>query len=187
VDWDRIKNPQAEIRNGISLDQFAAPFLGKETRHANLVMGYSGDKLSWTAKGVPVPEDPNPEDTFRLLFVSGSAEETARELRRLEHGRSILDDVRDQAKSLSSTLGQDDRDRIDLMFTSIRETERSFDRAAAWAETPKPAVGYPAPRRDPSFEEINERETLWYDIVRLAFETDSTRVILLTLGDAGRA
>lgn len=187
VDWDRIKNPQAEIRNGISLDQFAAPFLGKETRHANLVMGYSGDKLSWTAKGVPVPEDPNPEDTFRLLFVSGSAEETARELRRLEHGRSILDDVRDQAKSLSSTLGQDDRDRIDLMFTSIREAEQTLQRTKAWASQPKPRVDFALPKDLPRQHEVNERESLWYDIVRLALQTDSSRVALLVLSEVGHA
>lgn len=187
VDWDRIKNPQAEIRNSVSLDQFAAPFLGTQTRFQNLVMGASGDKLSWTAKGVPVPEDPNPQDTFRLLFVEGSPEETARELRRLEHGRSILDDVRDQAKSLSSKLGQDDRERIDLMFTSIREAEQTLQRTKAWASQPKPRVDFALPKEFPRQHEVNERESLWYDIVRLALQTDSTRVALLTLSEVGHA
>lgn len=187
VEWDRIKNPQAEIRNSISLDQFAAPFLGKQTRYANLVMGNSGDKLSWTAKGVPVPEDLNPQDTFRLLFVDGSPEETARELRRLEHGRSILDDVREQAKSLSSRLGQDDRDRIDLMFTSIREAEQTLQRTKAWASQPKPRVDFSLPKDPPRQSEVNERESLWYDIVRLALQTDSSRVALLTLSEVGHA
>lgn len=187
VEWDRIKNPQADVRNSISLDQFAAPFLGTQTRYPNLVMGSSESKLSWTAKGVPVPEDRNPQDTFRLLFVEGSPEETARELRRLEHGRSILDDVRDQAKSLSSTLGQDDRERIDLLFTSIREAEQNLQRTKAWASKPKPSVDFPLPKDPPRQNEVNERESLWYDIVRLALQTDSSRVALLALSEVGHA
>ena len=187
VEWDHIKNPQADVRNSISLDQFVAPILGNQTRYPNLVMGHSESQLSWTAKGVPVPEDRDPQDTFRLLFVDGSPEETARELRRLEHGRSILDDVRDQAKSLSSTLAQDDRDRIDLLFTSIREAEQTLQRTKAWASQPKPKVDFSLPKDVPRQNEVNERESLWYDIVRLALQTDSSRVALLALTEVGHA
>jgi hypothetical protein len=88
---------------------------------------------------------------------------------------------------MANRLGQEDKERIELMFTSIREAEQNLKRAEAWATTPKPPVSMSVPNQDPSFDEINERETLWYDIVRLAFQTDSTRVILLTMGDAGRA
>ena len=188
VHWDRIKDPTREHHNSVSLDQYAADHIGGATRYRNLVIGPPVQwHFSWTANGVPVPTEHKPSEVFKQLFINGSQEQVSGEVRRLRSGKSILDGFVQESKALARRLGAEDRDRIGLMFTSIRETERSFDRAAAWAETPKPAVGYPAPRRDPSFEEINERETLWYDIVRLAFETDSTRVILLTMGDAGRA
>ena len=187
VEWDRIKNPNGDIRNSVSLDQFAAQYLGAKTRHANLVLGISEGQLSWTARGVPVPAEKDPGNTFRQLFIDGSPQEVAREIRRLKHGKSILDDVQEQATSLSKTLGSDDRDRIDLMFSSIREAEHSLQRSQAWASKPKPKVDYKLPPVIPSQNEVNERESLWYDIVRLAFQTDSTRVIQLTLTEVGHA
>jgi Protein of unknown function (DUF1552) len=76
---------------------------------------------------------------------------------------------------------------MELMFSSIRETEQSLLRSEAWMNKPKPRVDYPLPEKDPDPNLITERETLWLDLSRLALQTDSTRVILLTLGDAGRA
>jgi hypothetical protein len=187
VEWERIRNPQADVRNSISLDQFAAQHLGAATRFPNLVLGSSENQLSWTAKGVPVPEDKNPQDTFRTLFLDGSPEEVAREIRRLRHGKSILDDLRQQAGTLSLGLGQEDRDRIELLFSSIREAETALERSQAWVSKPKPKVDFQLPKEIPRQHEVNERESLWYDIVRLAFQTDSTRVALLTLSEVGRA
>ncbi len=187
VEWDRIKNPQGDIRNSISLDQFAAQQMGAETRYANLVLGVSEGQLSWTERGIPVPAEKDPGNTFRQLFIDGSPQEVAREVRRLSHGQSILDDVQDQAKSLSKTLGSDDRDRLDLMFSSIREAEQVLRRTQAWASQPKPKVDYKLPPVIPSQNEVNERESLWYDIARLALQTDSTRVIQLTLTEVGHA
>ena len=187
VEWDRIKNPSGDVRNSISLDQFAAGHIGNDTRFANLVLGISEGQLSWTERGVPVPAEKDPANAFRQLFIDGSPEEVAREVRRLRHGKSILDDVGEQAKSLSRDLGSDDRDRIDLMFSSIRDAEQSLQRANAWAARPKPKVDYQLPKTIPTQNEVNERESLWYDIVRLALQTDSTRVVQLTLTEVGHA
>jgi TonB family protein len=57
------------------------------------------------------------------MFVEGTPEEVRREMQRLEQGASILDDVRDQLKSLGGILGVADRDRIELLTTSVREAE----------------------------------------------------------------
>jgi hypothetical protein len=187
VEWDRIKNSNGDVRNSISLDQLAAQSIGANTRYSNLVLGVSEGQLSWTDRGVPVPPEKDPGNTFRQLFMDGSPDEVAREIRRLNHGKSILDDVQDQAKSLSLTLGSDDRDRIDLMFSSIREAEQSLQRSRVWAVKPKPKVDYQLPKVIPAQNEVNEREGLWYDIVRLALQTDSTRVIQLTLTEVGNA
>ena len=143
--------------------------------------------FSWTDKGVPVPTEKSPVAIFKQLFIAGSSHEVAGEIHRLQTGRSILDRVNGEAKSLGRTLGQEDRERIELMFSSIREAEQSLERSEVWMNKPKPQVDYPAPSKDPDPNLIIERETLWLDLSRLAFQTDSTRVILLTLGDAGRA
>jgi hypothetical protein len=142
---------------------------------------------SWNEKGVPVPSERSPAKVFRQLFIAGSRDEVALETHRLRTGRSILDQVGEEAKSFGKKLGTADRERLELMFSSIRETEQNLLRSEAWVNRPKPSVDYQIPKVDPGNEDLIARETLWFDITRLAFQTDSTRVILLTMGDSGRA
>jgi len=188
VEWDRIKEPSKWMRNSVSLDQFAAARIGGDTRYRNLVIGlpFARD-FSWTDKGVPVPVDRSQVALFRQLFTNGSPDKVTSEMHRLRTGRSILDQVNTQAKALSRTLGSEDRERIERMFSSVRDAEEGLLRTEAWLSTPKPPVDYPEPKSDPSLALIEQREALWFDLTRLAFQTDSTRVILLALGEAGRA
>jgi len=188
VNWDRIKEPAKEHQNSISLDQYAAERIEADTRFRNLVIGQPVQwNYSWNEKGVPVPSERSPAKVFRQLFIAGSRDEVASETHRLRTGRSILDQVGEEAKSFGKKLGTADRERLELMFSSIRETEQNLLRSEAWVNRPKPAVDYQTPKEGPGNEELIARETLWFDITRLAFQTDSTRVILLTMGDTGRA
>ena len=186
VEWDRIKEPAKWMRNSISLDQFAAAKLGGDTRYRNLVIGQQTRDLSWTAKGVPVPAERSQLTVFRQLFTDGSPDEVAHEMHRLKTGRSILDRVNAQAKSLGRTLGKEDRERMDLMFSSVRDAEQGFVRNEVWLTKPKPRIDYNPPKAEPSATLLTQRLTLWFDIIRLALQTDSTRVILLTVGETGR-
>jgi hypothetical protein len=187
VEWDRIREPGKWLRNSISLDQFAAGRMTGETRFRNLVVSQGAARdFSWNEKGVPVSPERSPVALFRQLFTNGSPDEVANEMHQLKTGHSILDKVSAQAKGLRRTLGPEDRERMELMFSSVREAEESLVRTEAWLNKPRPQIGYAAPKADPNPNLINERETLWYDLVRLALQTDSTRVILLTLGGAGR-
>ena len=188
VNWDRIKEPAKEHHNSISLDQYTAERIEADTRFRNLVIGQPVQwNYSWNEKGVPVPSERSPAKVFRQLFIAGSRDEVALETHRLRTGRSILDQVGEEAKSFGKKLGTADRERLELMFSSIRETEQNLLRSEAWVNRPKPTVDYQTPKEDPGNEELIARETLWFDITRLAFQTDSTRVILLTMGDSGRA
>lgn len=187
VDWDRIKEPLREHRNTISLDQHVAERIGGETRFRNLVIGPPVQwHFSWTAKGVPVPTERQPTQVFKKLFINGTDAEIKTEVERLRTGRSILDQVDEQAKSLGRQLGPEDRRRLELMFSAIRDTERNLVRFEEWAGRPKPDAKYPEPKSEPPNENLAAKETLWFDIARLALQTDSTRVILLTMGDVGR-
>lgn len=185
VEWERIAHPDRELRNSVSLDQFVAERINAETRYRNLVLGKSNWPTSWTAKGTAVPPEDRPTAAFKALFLDGAPGEVAAEMRRIRHGYSILDRVREEAKALGLDLGADDRRRIDLLFSSIRDAEHALGRSESWAASPKPKVNLPMPTRDPSMQEVAERERLWFDIVRLAFATDSTRVILLSFGEVG--
>jgi hypothetical protein len=173
-----------EIRNGISLDQEVASHLGGQTRFASLVLG--GGDAAWNRRGVRVPSQQRATQVFKQLFIKGTPEEEARELRRLQDGQSILDDVRGQVKSLNNKLNDVDRERLDLYLSSIREAELRLQQDEKWTKTPKPKVDVPTPTTDFSGPQLLQRSRQWYDLVHLALKTDSTRVISLHLGSQER-
>ncbi len=173
-----------EIRNGISLDQEIASHIGSQTRFASLVLG--GGSAAWNRRGVRIPSQSRATQLFKQLFIKGTPEEEARELRRIRDGQSILDDVRDQVKSLNGKLNQADRTRLELYLASVREAEQRLQQDEKWSKTPKPEVKLATPVTDFSGPQLLQRSKQWYDLVQLALKTDSTRVISLWLGSQER-
>src|SRR5436190_13986241 len=89
------------IRNTISLDQEVAERIGSATRFPYLSLGSGGTgALSWNRKGVRVPAEGRATQVFRQLFIDGTPAEVAREIQRIQNGQSILDGVREQARTL---------------------------------------------------------------------------------------
>ena len=173
-----------DIRNTISLDQEVASHIGGQTRFASLVVG--GGNAAWNRRGVRIPSQQRATQVFKQLFIQGTPQEEARELRRLRDGQSILDDVRDQVRSISGRLGDADRQRLDLYLSSVREAEQRLQQDELWGKTPKPKVPMAPPTRDYGDAQLLQRSRQWFDIVHLAFQTDSTRVISLWLGSQDR-
>jgi hypothetical protein len=169
---------QGDIRNTISLDQQVAAHFKAPTRYASLTLGKPG--LSWNRKGVAIPPEGRASRVFKQLFVMGTKTEIAHEVSRIENGQSILDGVREQANTLARQLGASDRDRIDLLLTSIREAEQRLQQDQQWVLKPKPKVDM-KPFTDPSAGQLIEKERQWFDLVHLALQTDSTRVISLNI------
>ena len=173
-----------DIHNTISVDQALAERIGGETRVRSLTLNRANcASLSWNRKGVPVPWTRSRGQLFKQLFIDGTPEEIDAELRRLEHGRSILDGMRDQLKVLTRKLGSADRERIDVMETSIREAEQLLHQEEVWVNKPKPKVE--AEEKDFS-DRTNtwlESQQRWYGLIQLALQTDSTRVIVYGLGE----
>ncbi len=170
------------FRNAISLDQFAADHIGSQTRFPSLALSGEGSGgLSWTRTGALIPADNVPSKVFARLFLEGRADEVQGQMRRLADGRSILDDVRDQAKSLRSGLGSEDRDKLDESLTSVRELEQRMVNDESWAKTPKPKVNVEPPRDIPNAADLIGRTRLLFDLTHLALQTDSTRLITIML------
>ncbi|MFN0018791.1 MAG: DUF1552 domain-containing protein [Pirellulaceae bacterium] len=169
-----------DVRNTISLDQEIAAKLGGETRFASLQLG--GGNLSWNRKGVQVPSESSAIRAFKMLFIDGTPAEMAREMQKIQSGLSILDGVREQAKSLASSVGLADRQRLDLLLTSIREAEQRLQQDRDWVKKPKPKVNTEPPAQDHVTDnKMLERERQWYDLAHLALQTDSTRAMTLYL------
>lgn len=187
VTAERIQRAD-DIRNTQSLDQRISEAVGHQTRLSSLGMGQLHvAPMIYNRSGNPIPLEPRPEETFKELFVDGSPDRVAREVARLRDGLSVLDQVRDQLRSLSRELGASDRARVESLTQSIREAEQNLHQNEAWANTPKPKVNRKA--GDYLNPKWASAQRMRYDLTCLAFQTDSTRVsvIVEVPGDPGDA
>jgi hypothetical protein len=169
------------FRNTISLDQLAAARIGDQTRFPSLPLSCEGFSLSWTRSGALVPSDSWPSSVYRRLFLEGRPDEIEAQQRRLRDGQSILDAVADQAKSLQPKLGAGDRDKLDEYFNSVRELERGLAKSEEWSRRPRPRVEMAAPQNIANPADVAGKARLMFDLMHLAIQTDSTRLITLLL------
>jgi hypothetical protein len=167
------------FRNWVSLDQFAAEQIGSQTRFPSLVLANTTENatLSYTRSGAPIPSDQSPNKLFQKLFVQGNAKEVAANVEALKRGRSLLDFVGDQSKRLNRSLSKGDQQRMDQYFTAVRDLEQRLESSEAWEYKPKPIVNVKAPEDIKDGKEFVARTRLFFDVMKLALETDSTRVI----------
>jgi hypothetical protein len=170
------------FRNGISLDQFAAERVGHQTRFPSLVLAMSSENnqtLSFTRSGAPIPAERSPNRLFRRLFLQGPPAEVAAAVEALRQDRSTLDFVADQSRRLQRTLPPADRQRLDQYFTAVRDLEQRLRSAEDWEHKPRPKVTAQPPQDIEDPREFVRKTRLMFDVIRLALETDSSRLISL--------
>lgn len=169
----------AGFKNTISLDQYAAQHIGHLTRFStlNLRVGPGAGSLSYTADGVRIPSEERPSRVFQKLFVQGSPDAVAAQIRKLREGRSLMDSFADQIKSLSGEVGGADRARLDQFFSSVREVEKRLAIDEEWQNKPKPKPDSKPPKDNLAPGALVQRTRNMYDLARLALETDSTRLV----------
>jgi hypothetical protein len=141
--------------------------------------------LSWTAGGVAIPSESSPAKLFQRLFLNGSPDEVAGQVHQLRTGRSILDTVLGQANRLHKSLDSGDRDKLDQYMTAVRDVENRLQSAEDWVHRPKPTVAVKPPIDNPNEADLMGRTRLLFDLIQLAFETDSTRVVTLSMDAYG--
>lgn len=167
-------------KQSISIDQYLAHFLGQDTRFQSLVMSsfggvnrpYRSSTLSFDRSGRPIPAQNRPAEIFRRMF----GEVTQSEKNALASRGSIIDEVLSEARDLNRRLGTTDRKKLDEYLTSVREVERMTERSKAWQNTPKPKVDAKGLELEANTATPREYLTVMYDLLALAFQTDTTRV-----------
>lgn len=173
----------ANFKNSISMDQVAARRIGLQTRFSYLSLGGGG--LSISPNGVQLPSSPWPANIYEQMFVEGRPEEKAKQVERLREGRSVLDTVLDASKRMNQRVSQADREKLDQYFTSVREAEQMLQKSEEWAKKPKPVVDGDPVRNIDDQNRIIERAGLYYKVMHLALQTDSTRLMTYSVGDSG--
>lgn len=191
------KTAGSDIRAGVSIDQVVANQIGHLTRFSSLeltcdAVRKSGDcdsgyacayeyNLAWRSHNQPLSPEHNPRFVFERLFGSGSPRERVANLKRRQaEQKSILDFVLDDARSVNAKLDGRDKQKLDQYLTSVREIETRIDNSTR-LKVKNPDIDAPAGIPD-SYE---EHVALMFDMLALAFQTDSTRVATLLISREG--
>ncbi|HEX7375976.1 MAG TPA: DUF1552 domain-containing protein [Pirellulales bacterium] len=194
----RLKKSATNIRAGVSIDQVLAREVGRCTRLPSLELtcdsvrksgvcdsGYACAyqfNLSWSSPTTPMTPEANPRLAFERLFGEGPPGERQAnaELRR-QRQRSVLDFVREDARAMRRRLNARDNQKLDQYLTGVRELEARITKAESFAEPADPGIDAPAgvPK------DYAEYVQLMYDMLLLAFQSDSTRVGTLLLAHDG--
>jgi hypothetical protein len=186
------KTAGSKIKAGRSVDQIAADQYGRATRLASIELGteegrdagscdsgyacaYSNN-ISWRSETLPTAKEINPQRAFQRLFgVHGDQDPRSRAMQ-----AHILDFVADQRKHLEAMAGSEDRRKLDEYFTSVSEVEQRIHRFTQPVDLPE---GASEPTDKPS--DATEHIRLMYDLMVLAFQTDTTRLATFMLANEG--
>jgi hypothetical protein len=192
------KTEGGDLKCGISVDQIAAARIGKETRLASLELGcedgrqvgncdtgYScayTNNVSWRSESQPLPPEVNPRAVFERLFGDLDPDESPKaRSNRQAYNRSVLDLVMDQTQRLQGKLGGSDKRKLEEYLSSIRDIESRIQK------TEQESVQIPAKLEKPAGVPLNyaEHARLLFDLLVVAMQTDSTRVVTFMMAREG--
>lgn len=194
----RLNKSATDIRAGVSIDQVIANQVGDQTRFKSLELtcdnkrksgdcdsGYSCTyqyNMSWKSPTTPMVPEANPRLVFERLFGAGPPKQRKNNFtQRLGQQKSVLDFVMEDARAIQRRLQSTDRQKLDEYLTSVRSIEKRIQRAEQFAVPDVTAAVTPAGVPDSYREHI----ALMFDLMQLAFETDSTRVATFSLAHDG--
>lgn len=184
------RSATAKLR--ISCDQELASAIGRQTRFPSLVLGikrgtgFGGNQdqtLSWTSSGTPLPAENRPHVLFDQLFRPDTAQTLNQREAEFIRRASVLDSLREEARRLNSTLGANDQHKLDEYLTGIRDLERRMQDEKDWLRKPKPKVTALTFGKEQALDpdkaglEYRRYQRLMFDVITLALQTDSTRVV----------
>ena len=194
----RLHKSATDVRAGVSIDQVLAKSYGHLTRFSSLELSCdSGPRagacdsgyacayqfnLAWSSPSTPKTPESNPRKVFERLFGEGKpGERQANLLRRQQEEKSVLDFVLDDARSMRKRLDPTDKQKLDQYLTGVREVESRIQRIERLGQVKDPGIETP-PGIPP---EYGEHMQLLFDMIVLAFQTDSTRLATFLLAHDG--
>jgi Protein of unknown function (DUF1552) len=191
------KTAGADIELGISADQIAANKIGHLTKLASLELSADGQRsagrcdsgyscayqfnLSWRNERTPMAPEMDPKAVFERLFGLGSADQSPESKRRRALEGSILDVIQEDARSIQKNATAADRAKLDEYFTAVRDIEVRIERATRMTKPLPPGVQAPTGVPDAYKDHIR----MMFDLMTLAFQTDSTRIATFLLAHDG--
>jgi hypothetical protein len=185
--WDNFLC--GNVKGRYSLDQMVADRVGHLTKTPSVQLCSGGlpgiQKVSYTKRGIPLPMTDRPSVLYKKLF--SSKEDIARTEYLLKSGKSALDNVIDEAKSLARNVSAEDKKKLAEYYNSVREVEKRMARQQKYLKKGPVEVDYQLPAYDPVAPSLMiESQGIMYDLLALALQTDTTRVASLFLAGLGQ-
>ncbi len=194
----RLKKSATDIHAGISIDQAIAREVGHLTRFPSLEMTCDSVRksaacdssyscayqynISWSSPTTPMTPETNPRLVFERLFGTGAPGQRVENMKRRQmEQRSVLDFVLDDAHRMQQRLDARDKDKLDQYLTGVRSVETRLQKAERFGAVKDPNIETPAGIPSDYAEYIQ----IMFDMMLLAFQTDSTRVATLCLAHDG--
>lgn len=180
------RGKRGDSKGSISLDQVYAEHVGEQTRISSLVTSTDGgvgstrnsQTISCNSEGRRIPAEDKPKRIFDMLFVKKDSDAA----RRLALSKSVLDHLMEDANSMRRELSKRDRETFDSFLDSVRGTEIGVEKARRWMDLPIPTENVDHLNLEISPEDPREYLQTMYELLYLAFKTDSTRVATFMLG-----
>jgi hypothetical protein len=169
----RKRDPKTGV--GITADQIAAKYLGKETSLSSMELcAEPGGMISFRTPNQPLPMESNPRKVFFGMFGQGDTNEERRDI--LKTTDSLLDYVKESAASLTRKLDVADRTRVSEYLDSVREIELRVQRLEQNAQS----VDLPGAPLGPP-EDFGELVGVQFEMFALAWQTNRTRVVTMKM------
>src|SRR5882672_3711425 len=169
----RKRDPKTGV--GITADQIAAKYLGKETSLSSMELcAEPGGMISFRTPNQPLPMESNPRKVFFGMFGQGDTNEERREI--LKTTDSLLDYVRESTASLTRKLDAADRTRVSDYLDSVREIELRVQRLEQNAQS----VDLPGAPLGPP-EDFGELVGVQFEMFALAWQTNRTRIVTMKM------
>lgn len=189
--WDRGRGGVDGVRLATTVDQIAAGAIGKDTRLPSLELSlesptqigcdsedcFFSNTISWKSPTTPLPMEPHPRMVFERLF--GQASTAAQRSARIRRTSNILDSVLEEVAGLRKTLGAGDQAKLTEFLEAVHEIEQRIQRAEQNSATGTFAL---PTRPDDIPESFEDYVALMFDLQRLAYQADITRVTTLLMG-----
>jgi len=183
------KTGGSDIHLGRSFDQVAADHLSEGSRFRSLEFSASNYRasgicdsgyscayqynFSWQNERTPIPPQVNPREIFKQIYGASDPRELALMERRMSRQKSVLDTLREDTARLNRKISSEDREHLEEYYTSLRTVERRIQNTRFEPnETP---TDFELPDGIPA--SYSQYLDTMYDLMLLAFRTDSTRVI----------
>ncbi|MDG1806390.1 MAG: DUF1552 domain-containing protein [Pirellulaceae bacterium] len=174
-------NPTAAVKSP-SLDQIAATTHGHKTRYPSLVLGNEGglggegrsNTLSYNQFGRGIPSTNNLRGLYDAMFNSDPALQKNQH-RRLSRDQRRVDRVLESYREMKRKLGRNDSQNLEHYMQALRDVEKEIERMERWTATAKPVVPTDELALNASVQDPAAFIRTMYNLIYLAFKTDSTR------------